>query len=155
MWYWKLCQDAVNLVEINRDAGGDAVLVLPNYDVIPNPIVHTVIEQMTNTMSSLANLFVYSNAATLLSSDLSNTGLENLSLYYNRRRPHSEFYSNVFIKWYSLLHERHLSSISVLSNYLITLFISKPSIEQEGHDGPGSLTWVSLEPNYFKICPPV
>ena len=27
--------------------------------------------------------------------------------------------------------------------------------EQEGHDGPGSLTWVSLESNYFKICPPV
>ena len=27
--------------------------------------------------------------------------------------------------------------------------------KQEGHDGPGSLTRVSLEPNYFKICPPV
>ena len=22
--------------------------------------------------------------------------------------------------------------------------------KQEGHDGPGSLTWVSVEPNYFK-----
>ena len=28
-------------------------------------------------------------------------------------------------------------------------------LKQEGHDGPGSLTWVSLKPNYFKICPPV
>ena len=28
-------------------------------------------------------------------------------------------------------------------------------IKQEGHDGPVSLTWVSLEPNYFKVCPPV
>ena len=27
--------------------------------------------------------------------------------------------------------------------------------KQEGHDGPRSLTWVSLKPNYFKICPPV
>ena len=24
--------------------------------------------------------------------------------------------------------------------------------KQEDHDGPRSLTWVSLEPNYFKIC---
>ena len=29
------------------------------------------------------------------------------------------------------------------------------NVKQEGHDGPGSLTGVSLEPNYFKICPPV
>ena len=35
------------------------------------------------------------------------------------------------------------------------LFSSKVKSKQEGHDGPGSLTWVSLEPNYFKICPPV
>ena len=27
--------------------------------------------------------------------------------------------------------------------------------KQEGHDGPGSLTKVSLEPNYFKIFIPV
>ena len=25
-------------------------------------------------------------------------------------------------------------------------------MEQEGHDGPGSLTRVSLETHYFKIC---
>ena len=25
--------------------------------------------------------------------------------------------------------------------------------KQEGHDGPGSLTCISLEPNYLKICP--
>ena len=33
---------------------------------------------MTNIMPSRANLFVYSNAATLLSSGLSNTDLENV-----------------------------------------------------------------------------
>ena len=33
---------------------------------------------MTNIMPSRANLFVYSNAATLLSFGLSNTGLENV-----------------------------------------------------------------------------
>ena len=31
----------------------------------------------------------------------------------------------------------------------------KKKKKQEGHDGPGSLTWVSLEPNYFKICPTI
>ena len=36
------------------------------------------IEKMTNIMSSRSNIFVYSNTATLLSSDLSNTGLENI-----------------------------------------------------------------------------
>ena len=83
-------------------------------------------------MSSQANLFVYSNAATLLTFGLSNTGLENV-IYCSSTTdadPHSEFYSNVFISWYSLLHERHLSSINVLSNYLVPLFISKLSIEK-------------------------
>ena len=32
-------EDAVNLVKINRDVGRDAVLVLPNNEIIPNPIV--------------------------------------------------------------------------------------------------------------------
>ena len=35
------------------------------------------------------------------------------------------------------------------------LFSSKDKSKQEGHDGPGSLTWESLEPNYFKLCPPI
>ena len=35
------------------------------------------------------------------------------------------------------------------------IFFSKSKKKQEGHDDPGSLTWVLFEPNYFKICPPV
>ena len=40
----------------------------------------------------------------------------------------------------------------------LTYFLVKSAFrqfKQEGHDGPGLLTWVSLEPNYFKIFIPV
>ena len=82
-------------------------------------------------MSSKANLFVYSNAATLLAFSLSNTDLENV-IYCSTTTdagPIQNFIA-VFIWWYSLLHERHLSSKNVLSNYLVPLFISKQSIEK-------------------------
>lgn len=77
----ELCQDAVNLVKINFDVGRDAVLILPNYEVIyctQSNRSHCHLTKMTNIMSARVNISVYSNAAILLSSGFSNTGLENV-----------------------------------------------------------------------------
>ena len=82
-------------------------------------------------MSSRANLFVYSNAAILRRSGLSNTGLENV--IYCSTTPdagpiqnftETSLFSGIPFLW------KHLSSINVLSNYLIPLFISKLSTEK-------------------------
>ena len=40
-------------------------------------------------------------------------------------------------------------------NFCLIICLSVSLDKQEGHDGPGSLTWASLEPIFFKICPPV
>ena len=75
-------------------------------------------------MSSCANLFVYSNAATLVSSGLSNTGLENV--FYCSTSTDAGPIRILQQRLYLVV----LSSINVLSNHLITLFISKLSIEK-------------------------
>ena len=76
-------------------------------------------------------MFVYSNAATLLSSGLSNTGLENV-IYCSTATEAGPIQNCIATSLSSgiPLHERYLSSITVLLNYLITLFISKLSIEK-------------------------
>ena len=82
-------------------------------------------------MSSRANLFVYSNAATLLSSSLSNTGFENV-LYCcstTNAGPIQNFTATSLssnIPSYMI----DIYKVYVLSNYIITLFISKLSIEK-------------------------
>ena len=90
-------------------------------------------------MPSRANLFVYSNAVTLLNSGLSNTGLENV-IYCSTTTdagPIQNFTATSLsadIPYYKKKkkkkRKKHLSSTNVLSNYLIALFISKLSIEK-------------------------
>ena len=92
-------------------------------------------------MPSRANLFRNSNAVTLLSSGLSKTGFENviycstIYLYTTDAGPIQNFTATSLsggIPYYQ--KKKHLSITSILSNYLITVFISKLSIEKTSTD---------------------